>query len=58
MDRLDKNGDGKVSKEEFPQDKLQAFDRFDRNGDGVITADELGGGARPKKEREEKPDNF
>lgn len=59
LGRFDKNGDGKVTREEFPQDKLQAFDRFDKNGDGVITADELGGGGGRRGRREkEKPDNF
>jgi len=55
--RFDKNGDGKVSRDEFPQDKAQAFDRFDKNADGVITADELKKAPRPKK-RERKPENF
>ncbi|MFC1806182.1 hypothetical protein ACFL09_04290 [Planctomycetota bacterium] len=57
MGKLDKDGDGKVTREEFPQAKIQAFDRFDKNGDGVITADELGGG-KPRKEKGKKPDNF
>jgi hypothetical protein len=37
--RLDKNGDGKVSRDEFdgPPDR---FGDFDRNGDGFVTADE------------------
>ncbi len=58
--RLDKDGDGKIARDEFPQDKLQAFDRFDKNGDGVITPDELGAakGRGERKPREKKPDNF
>ena len=38
--RFDKNGDGKVSRDEFPAEHLDKFDRLDKNGDGAITADE------------------
>jgi len=37
---LDKNGDGKVSRDEFPGPP-QFFDRLDANGDGFITEDEI-----------------
>jgi uncharacterized protein DUF1566/EF hand domain-containing protein len=37
--RLDKNGDGKVSKSEFDGPK-QHFSRLDKNGDGFISASE------------------
>ncbi len=54
LSRLDKDGDGKVSKEEvggmFP---AEAFDRMDRNGDGMLEASEIptpgGGGPRGGK---------
>ncbi|MFQ5731936.1 MAG: redoxin domain-containing protein [Planctomycetaceae bacterium] len=39
--RLDKNGDGKLSKTEVPRRLLRLFDRLDRNKDGVLTANEL-----------------
>jgi|TARA_B100002003_G_C14145021_1_gene550523 arylsulfatase A-like enzyme len=39
ISRLDKDGDGKVSEDEFDGPKRR-FDRFDKNGDGVISSDE------------------
>ncbi|HUQ68169.1 MAG TPA: hypothetical protein VM165_01525 [Planctomycetaceae bacterium] len=36
----DKDGDGKVSKEEAPEQMAQFFDRMDANSDGFIDADE------------------
>jgi Ca2+-binding EF-hand superfamily protein len=39
--RFDKNGDGAISRDEFPQEKTAAFDRIDANGDGKIDADEM-----------------
>lgn len=44
LQRMDSDGDGKVSVEEYVQWMLYAFDRMDRNGDGVLTRDELPGG--------------
>jgi Ca2+-binding EF-hand superfamily protein len=44
LQRMDTDGDGKVSVEEYVQWMLYAFDRMDRNGDGVLSADELPGG--------------
>ncbi len=40
---MDKNGDGKVSKDEFAG-KPEAFDRLDANKDGFVAANELPGG--------------
>jgi Ca2+-binding EF-hand superfamily protein len=44
LQRMDADGDGKVSVEEYVQWMMYAFDRMDRNGDGVLSADELPGG--------------
>ena len=39
--RIDSNGDGKVSKEEFLNAPTMVFDKFDANKDGVLDAQEL-----------------
>ena len=39
MEREDKNGDGKVSKDEF-HGPSEHFDRLDKNNDGTISEDE------------------
>ena len=39
INRLDKNGDGKISASEF-KGSATRFKQFDKNGDGYITADE------------------
>ncbi|MFE3972035.1 hypothetical protein CR919_07370 [Stenotrophomonas sp. LMG 10879] len=44
LQRMDSDGDGKVSEAEYLQWMLYAFDRMDRNGDGVLSGDELPGG--------------
>ena len=44
LQRMDSDGDGKVSEAEYLQWMLYAFDRMDRNGDGVLSADALPGG--------------
>ena len=44
LQRMDSDGDGKVSEAEYVQWMLYAFDHMDHNGDGVLTADELPGG--------------
>jgi acetyl esterase/lipase len=36
----DRNQDGKLSREEFPQRLRQLFDRIDANGDGAVTLEE------------------
>jgi hypothetical protein len=47
--RLDKDNDGKVSKEEF-DGPAGHFSHFDRNGDGYITEDEAPKGPPPGRE--------
>ena len=51
IERLDKNGDGKVSKEEF-DGPAEHFAHFDRDGDGAITEDEAPKGPPPPRGRD------
>lgn len=44
LQRMDTDGDGKVSVDEYVAWMMYAFDRMDRNGDGVLSTDELPGG--------------
>ncbi len=44
LQRMDSDGDGKVSPDEYLQWMMYAFERMDRNGDGVLQADEQPGG--------------
>ena len=50
--KIDKNGDGVISRDEWPR-KARAFDRIDSNHDGVVSTDELRAvmGARMKRHR-------
>lgn len=41
LSRLDKNGDGKISKDEAPERMKENFDRLDANKDGNIDAEEF-----------------
>ena len=41
FDTLDKDGDGKISKEEAPERMAERFDQIDKNGDGFIDKAEL-----------------
>ena len=45
--QFDANGDGKIEKDEVPENLHQQFDRLDRNDDGVLTRDDFGQPARP-----------
>ena len=45
--RLDKDGDGKVSKTEF-DGPSEHFTKFDKNGDGYISEDEVPSGPPPR----------
>jgi len=55
LKRLDKDGDGKISKEEAPERMAQNFDKLDKNGDGYLTPDELTPPARQGGEGEGGP---
>ena len=48
MQREDRNGDGKVSREEF-RGPAEHFNRFDRNKDGLLTEDEAPQGPPPRR---------
>ena len=41
---LDTNGDGRVSRDEAPEQMQSFFGQMDSNGDGFITADEFPAG--------------
>ena len=55
FDRLDKDGDGKLSLAEFASSELRLFERLDRNKDGAITADEMKPRFTAKGNRGRKP---
>jgi len=44
MQRLDKNGDGKLTRQELPARYQRAFDRIDANNDGVVDTKEFESG--------------
>ena len=41
MAQIDKDGDGKVSKDEAPAMMKGNFDKIDSNGDGFLDGDEM-----------------
>ena len=45
FDRVDRDGDGKITAKELPQPEI--FRRLDRNGDGVVERSEIPGARRP-----------
>ncbi len=64
MKEMDKNGDGKISKEEAPDRMKENFDQIDTNKDGQIDEAEIRqmferfrgqGGGRPDGDRPERP---
>jgi HlyD family secretion protein len=57
--QFDKDGDGKVSREEIqdaPERLQDAFDRIDTNGDGYLDASEIAAAQRRRAERERSGD--
>lgn len=44
LQRMDADGDGRVSEQEYVQWMLYAFERMDADGDGVLDSHELPGG--------------
>ena len=40
LERLDRNGDGKITKEEVPEPMQRRWDRMDRDGNGFLDQDE------------------
>jgi len=54
MKKMDANGDGELSKEEFMAHKEMKFMMKDKNGDGKLTADEMKGGKHGKWNHGEK----
>lgn len=44
--RIDANGDGMITREEFNAPAMQRFDRLDANKDGVVTPEERAAGRR------------
>ncbi|MBS0209370.1 MAG: EF-hand domain-containing protein [Planctomycetes bacterium] len=50
MKEADKNGDGKLSKDELPERMRENFDRLDKNGDGFIDPSELRGMRERRRE--------
>jgi Ca2+-binding EF-hand superfamily protein len=53
LQRMDADGDGRVSPDEYLQWMLYAFERMDRNGNGVLEAAEQPGGRGKPITREE-----
>ena len=51
--KMDRDGDGRVSLDEYLDWVSYAFDGMDRNRDGVLTADELPGGRGKPVTREQ-----
>ena len=47
--RMDKNGDGKISKDEGPERMRDNFARMDKDGDGFLTGEELRGAGRQRR---------
>jgi Ca2+-binding EF-hand superfamily protein len=50
--RMDTNGDGKVTREEADETGKRLFDKFDQNADGAVTHDEAEAGAKALRQEE------
>lgn len=55
IERLDKDGDGKISKEEAPARLKERFDDIDENGDGFIDQEELEKALRARRGNRDRP---
>lgn len=44
--RIDADGDGLITREEFTAPAMKRFDRFDADGDGIVTPEERAAGRR------------
>ena len=51
IERHDKNGNGKLEKDELPEKIAERLGNLDKNGDGTLDPDELAGGDGPSKPR-------
>lgn len=49
--RMDTNGDGVISKQEFMEQAEKRFKRLDANGDGQITREEIESAAQNMRQR-------
>ncbi len=50
LKRMDKDGDGSVSKEEFVSSNEERFNQMDENKDGKVSKEEMEGMARRMRE--------
>ncbi|RZO17728.1 MAG: hypothetical protein EVB09_04085, partial [Verrucomicrobiaceae bacterium] len=62
FDRWDQNSDGKLTRQELPQNARPNFDRADKDNDGFISREEdkifrERSGRRQKKESRDQPNN-
>ena len=51
IERLDKNGDKKLSRDEMPERMAQRFDQMDADGDGFVTEEEMAEVRKRMRER-------
>lgn len=51
VEKLDADGDGKISKAEFTSRPNPMFDKVDTNGDGIVDADEMAKAKERMKDR-------
>lgn len=51
LERMDADGDGRITLDEFRQARAGRFDDLDADGDGVLSAEELAARGRQKAER-------
>lgn len=52
FERIDRDGDGKISRDEAPDPLKERFAMLDTNGDGVVTQDEFRAGTQQSKNSE------